>query len=128
MPSRQGEGDGGGSGGFAGKRGSGLARQSKGRGGIGGQVASQISDAGLTSAGEAAGLHYAARAPTGNGDDVSPYGSRYPASKASERGRLHPASPESEDRAWPVRARGVGASEDLSYVLPHGPPQVIAAT
>jgi len=50
------------------------------------------------------------------------------ASKASERGRLHPASTESEDRAEPVRTRGGGASEDPSSGSPHGPPQTMAAT
>lgn len=51
-----------------------------------------------------------------------------PASKASERGWLHPASPESEDRAEPVRTRGGGASEDPASGSPHGPPQTMAAT
>ncbi|MCI0527246.1 MAG: tyrosine recombinase XerC, partial [Nitrospira sp.] len=34
-------------------------------------------------------------------------------------------SEESEQRALPARARGVGASEDQHLVLPHGPPQRI---
>ncbi len=28
--------------------------------------------------------------------------------------------------AWPVTGRGVGASEDKLWVLPHGPPQIKA--
>ena len=47
---------------------------------------------------------------------------RSPDRKASEKMEL------SEDRALPVRARGVGASEDRPHVLPHGPPQIIAPT
>ncbi len=31
----------------------------------------------------------------------------------------------SEDQATPVRARGVGASEDQPLVSPHGPPYII---
>jgi carbamoyl-phosphate synthase small subunit len=40
--------------------------------------------------------------------------------------KIHqPLSPkESEDQASPVRARGVGASEDQHLVLPHGPPHL----
>ncbi len=36
----------------------------------------------------------------------------------------HPAFNQSEDQALPVRARGVGASEDQQFVLPHGPPHL----
>ncbi len=35
---------------------------------------------------------------------------------------------ESEPLALPGRVRGVGASEDQQFVLPHGPPQKIPAT
>ncbi|MBI1819792.1 MAG: chemotaxis protein CheW, partial [Nitrospirae bacterium] len=38
-----------------------------------------------------------------------------PASKASERGGIHPAPPESKDLALPVRARGLGASEERQH-------------
>jgi hypothetical protein len=38
------------------------------------------------------------------------------------------AGGESEDRAVPVRAWGVGASEYLVLSLPHGPPLLIVAT
>jgi len=43
--------------------------------------------------------------------------------EASERGRLHPALPESEDLALPVQARGLGASEEPP--APHRPPDKI---
>ncbi len=33
--------------------------------------------------------------------------------------------PASEDQASPVRARGVGASEDQPLLSPHGPPHII---
>ncbi len=39
------------------------------------------------------------------------------------RGAMRDYTP-SEDQATPVRARGVGASEDL-FIIPHGPPHII---
>ena len=45
--------------------------------------------------------------------------------RAAGKPQLDPALPVSEDQASPIRARGVGASEERS---PHGPPHIMAAT